>query len=333
MHFSTPAVAALAAALFCACAHRASATPREDLANAAQAFEEAALRNADDSSLQSVVRKWTGPIRVAVRNPGKAPTLVPLVMRAIRNIADIAGLSVSEVDKETDANFVVFFDENETAGRTDCHAWAQGRNGVLTHGEIKVNPATRAPVDYCIAHEPMHAFGFLSHPHGADSVLSYVYHRTALTALDRDMIMVLYDPSMKPGTLPLKASVQGCALMARVMSIGPADAQAVCEARRTVARTHAGESFVWATATLRRTAGGCGDTATYMVDLYADKVSFGFADIWRTFTADAGGAFGNTFTVKTTPNPIDLKIAGNLRSRVVSAENLTRGCRWEGKLD
>ena len=47
--------------------------------------------------------------------------------------------------------------------------------------------------DTCIVHEAMHAFGFPSHPHDADSVLNNVYRRRTLTPLDGHLIERTHD--------------------------------------------------------------------------------------------------------------------------------------------
>ncbi len=311
----------------------ANATPRDELADAARAFDEAVLRNQDDSSQQVAPRKWMGPIRIAVRNPAKAPNLVPHAINAIRSIAKVANIEVSEVEKEVDANFVIFFDENETNGKINCVAWARLKNWAVSGVDIKINPSYRGRLDNCIIHEALHGFGLLSHPHAADSVLSYVYQRSTLTPLDVNLIKTLYDPALKPGTAPLAASVAASQRLAELMSSSEADRQEVCSPRKRAERTANGESFLITTATLKRTAGKCGERATYWVNLYPDKLSFGFVDIWRSFTPDAAGVYGGSFTVDAKPKPLDFKLSGNLKTRVVSAQNLTQECAWEGTLN
>lgn len=326
--------AAALAGVFLSVSAMASTASREELADAAQAFDESVLRIQDDSTRQSSVRKWTGPIKVAVRNPGKAPGLVHPTIKAIRAIAELAKLEVSEVElTDPGVNFVIFFDENELFnGQLGCQSTAPTRNWVIQRAEIKINPAFRGHIDNCIVHEALHAFGFYSHPHGADSVLSYVYRRTALTRLDVNLIKTLYDPAMRPGLTPLRASVQACQILARLMDSSAQDTREVCDSRRRAERHANGETFQLALATLKRTAGTCAQRATYMVNLYPDKISFGYADGWRTFTSDASGAFGGSFTVQMKPNPLDFKLSGNLKSRIVTVENLTQKCAWDGKL-
>jgi hypothetical protein len=312
----------------------ASAAPRDDLAVAAQAFDESVLRNQDDTTRQSPVRRWKGPIRVAVRNPGKAPGLVPPTVKAIRAIAEVAKLEVSEVESaDPGANFVIVFDENEMFnGKLGCQASAPTRNWVIERAEIRISPSFRGQIDNCIIHEALHAFGFYSHPHGADSVLSYVYKRTALTELDVNLIKALYDPALRPGLVPLRASVQACQVLARLMASREQDAREICDPHRRAERFADGEAFQLGVATLKRTAGACAERAVYLVNLYPNKVSFGYGDIWRTFPSDASGAFGGSFTVPLKTKPLDIKLSGNLKSRIVNLENLTQKCAWDGLL-
>ena len=79
----------------------------------------------------------------------------------------------------------------------------------------------------------MHSFGFLSHPHAAPSVLSYVNKgQRSLTPLDSDLIHTLYDPRLTAGVMPAAASQLACRILAeRMKSSGP-DIEAVCCDRR-----------------------------------------------------------------------------------------------------
>jgi hypothetical protein len=51
---------------------------RDALADAARAFDEAALRADDDNAKPKPVRKWLAPIRLAFANPSAAPALVEI---------------------------------------------------------------------------------------------------------------------------------------------------------------------------------------------------------------------------------------------------------------
>jgi hypothetical protein len=321
----------LGTTLLLACA--AAAAPRDDLAQAATAFDESVLRNNDDSSQPSSVRKWTRPLRIAVRNPGASPGLVPSSIKAVRTIAEKAGLEAAETERTDGANFVIYFDENGQLGKNNCQAFPRWEKWALVHAEIRINPGYRGSLDNCFIHEAMHAFGFLSHPHAADSVLSYVYQRRELTPLDVNLIRVLYDPAMKVGTPPQAASAQACDLLARVMGAGVGDRQAVCDGRTPALRTPAGEGFEARRLALPRTAGAegaCSKQANYPVRIYPDRISFGYTDGWHSFPVDAAGMFAGSFTNEKNNNLY--RLSGNLKRSSVKVENATAGCVWEGSL-
>jgi|SRR5580693_3437932 hypothetical protein len=102
----------------------------------------------------------------------------------------------------------------------------------IYRADLKVNPAYASSIDACIIHEAMHSFGFISHPHAADSVLSYVYKRRALTALDRHLIRTLYDPRLAPNLAAQPASQLACRILGERLAVSGADIEAVCSARK-----------------------------------------------------------------------------------------------------
>ena len=214
----------------------AQAQSRETLAEAARAFDESALRSNDDNTKPMPVRKWMAPIRLGFANPGAAPGLVDLARQGIKTIAAEAGVVVVDLAaNDSTANFVVHFDENGLNGKSGyCFGsawWDKGK--VIYKGELRLNPTRIRDFDRCAIHEPMHSFGFLSHPHAAPSVLSYVNKgQRSLTPLDADLIHTLYDPRLTPGMMPAAASQLACRILAeRMRSSGP-DIEAVCRDRR-----------------------------------------------------------------------------------------------------
>lgn len=213
----------------------AIAQTRDDLATAARAFDEGALRSDDNNAKPIAIRKWTAPIRLAFRNPGGAPGLVEPTRQAIRAIAAETGsIAVTDVDtNDTTANYLVSFDENESpSGKRNCYAQAWWKAWAINRAELKVNPAQGSGIDVCIIHEALHSFGFLSHPHGADSVLSYVYKRRALTSTDVHLIHTLYDPRMTTGLQPAAASQLGCRILGARMGSSADDIAAICTDRK-----------------------------------------------------------------------------------------------------
>lgn len=209
---------------------------REALADAARAFDESALRAQDDNAKPMPIRKWMAPIKLAFSNPGAMPVLVELSRQGLKTVATEAGIPVVDLAApESTANFIVYFDENGTRGQAgDCSAngWWD-KNRVIYKGELRINPTRNRDVDRCVIHEPMHAFGFFSHPHAALSVLSYVYKaQRTLTPLDKHLFHTLYDTRMTPGMPPAAASQLACRILGERMATPATDVEAVCQDRK-----------------------------------------------------------------------------------------------------
>lgn len=214
----------------------AQAQSRETLADAARAFDESALRANDDNAKPMPVRKWMSPIRLAFANPGAAPGLVDMATQGIKTVAAEAGVVVSVLTaNDSTANFLVHFDENGLNGKSGyCFgsAWWD-KSKVINRGELRLNPTRIRDFDRCAIHEPLHSFGFLSHPHAALSVLSYVNKaQRTLTPLDSDLIHTLYDPRLAPGLLAAPASQLACRILGERMRSSATDIEAVCRDRR-----------------------------------------------------------------------------------------------------
>ncbi len=209
---------------------------RGSLADAARAFDEAALRSQDDNAKPMPIRKWIGPIRIAFATPTAAPALVDISRQGVRTLAVEANIAVIDIaDLGSTANFVVYFDENGLRGQAgDCSAKAWwDKNKVINKGELRINPVRIRDIDRCAVHEPMHALGFFSHPHSALSVLSYVYKaQRTLTVLDKHLIHTLYDPRLATGMAPAPASQLACRILGERLGSSMADIEAVCRDRQ-----------------------------------------------------------------------------------------------------
>jgi len=213
----------------------ALAQSRATLADAARAFDESALRSNDDSAKPMPVRKWMAPIKLAFANPSASPGLVELSRQGVKTLAVEAGIEVIDLTDADAANYVIYFDENGLRGRAgDCSAngwW--NKNRVMYKGELRINPTRNRDVDRCTIHEPMHTLGFFSHPHGAQSVLSYVYKaQRSLTPLDKHLIRTLYDRRMTPGLAAAPASQLACRILGERLGSTAADIEAVCRERK-----------------------------------------------------------------------------------------------------
>jgi hypothetical protein len=214
----------------------AQAQPREALAEAARAFDESALRASDDNAKPMPVRKWMAPIRLAFANPTAASSLVEPSTRGIKTVAAEAGVAVVVLaDNDATANFVVHFDENGLNGKSG-YCWGSAwwdKSKVIYKGELRLNPTRIRDFDRCAIHEPLHSFGFLSHPHAAPSVLSYVNKaQRTLTPLDVHLIRTLYDPRLTPGMAPAAASQLACRTLGERLGSSAGDIEAVCNSRR-----------------------------------------------------------------------------------------------------
>jgi hypothetical protein len=217
----------------------ASADARADLAAAAQAFEQAALRIQDSDDKPRGVVRWAQPIVYAVRNAYASPTVEREAFAAVQRIAGIAGLSVQQADSaDPRANYLVIFTDNEApampgqAGSRTCFSRSSWKGGQMTKVELNLNFANIRLMQRCVVHEALHGFGFNSHPHSADSLLSYVYGRSDLTTLDIRMIETLYDRRLRPGMPRPEAAKQACRILGEKMNTPASDIEAVCPLRR-----------------------------------------------------------------------------------------------------
>ncbi|MBM3521888.1 MAG: DUF2927 domain-containing protein [Alphaproteobacteria bacterium] len=171
-----------------------------------QAFDETALWHDGKTLVQT--KKWTGAIRLQiVGNSGDS--FERFAVESVEEAAKLAGIRVERATG-SDANFVVKFEDTanyhiggRAAGCYSATRW--NPRGEIIHGELFINYSMRNQLRECIVHETMHAFGFPGHPHGLDSVLSYVYRRDRLTELDIAAFRVLYDQRMRTGLYYLPA--------------------------------------------------------------------------------------------------------------------------------
>jgi serine/threonine protein kinase len=73
----------------------------------------------------------------------------------------------------------------------------------------------------------------------------------------------------------------------------------------------------------------CQATAEYVARVFANRLDLQLRGGWQTFAADKAGAFARSF-----PSPwtgaFTLLVKGNLKTRLVSVENVTSHCLWEG---
>jgi serine/threonine protein kinase len=72
----------------------------------------------------------------------------------------------------------------------------------------------------------------------------------------------------------------------------------------------------------------CNATAYYVARVFANRLDLQFRGGWQTFAADKAGDFARRF-----PSPVNgtpLSVKGNLKTRLVSVENVGSRCVWRG---
>jgi hypothetical protein len=199
------------------------------LVEAARAFDEAALR-VNDVHPANLVR-WAGPIFMAIAESDDIRPLAPQIEASVRLVAGFAGIPVALVAIDhPQANFLIR--RTETAGRAACRTAIYSRGGRIARVEVAIHPTPGAAVTRCINHEVMHAFGFRSHAHAAQSILSY--RQTAMiehSPLDRLLLETLYDPRLQPGMELSSAGVAACSILAEKLGVARRDAAAHCARR------------------------------------------------------------------------------------------------------
>lgn len=209
MHFRRWWCAAVvAAAAVLAVPGAATANDEKRVEHYLQAFYESALWHDGKSAVW--VRKWAQPLRVRLTGL-MAEVHGDFVLSRLKAVTEIAGLEYSVLqtgDKNT--NFLIEFVDssslvaNGRAAGCVTHTYS-GPGNTYAYAHVLINLRMGAELGHCISHELMHALGFPGHPHGMDSVLSYVHRRDDLTETDRMSLRVLYDRRIEPGAFQLPA--------------------------------------------------------------------------------------------------------------------------------
>ncbi len=73
----------------------------------------------------------------------------------------------------------------------------------------------------------------------------------------------------------------------------------------------------------------CNATAYYVARVFANKLDLQFRGGWQTFEADKAGDFARSFPGPA-PGTYTLLVKGNLKTRLVSVENVSGHCQWRG---
>jgi hypothetical protein len=202
------------------------------LADAARAFDDAALR-VSDSRPASLVR-WTGPIYLAISDADGLRGLAAEIEASVRTQAAIARVPVTRVDfNDPRRNFVVA--PADRGGRAACLAGINSQAGRIVSVDVAIYLNGRGSLTRCINHEVMHGFGFRSHAHEAMSILSYkMKKQTQISALDRTLIETMYDARLQPGMTPEAATATAWRILAEKLGVSAAETNAECGNRAAV---------------------------------------------------------------------------------------------------
>jgi hypothetical protein len=73
----------------------------------------------------------------------------------------------------------------------------------------------------------------------------------------------------------------------------------------------------------------CSATAIYISRVFANRLDLQLRGGWQTFAADKAGDFARSFPAPSN-SKFTLLVKGNLKTRLVSVENVTSHCLWKG---
>lgn len=185
-------------------------------------FDEMALWH--DNRDPVPVRKWNQNLRVRMTGP-MSSNYDDLVMEWLNKIAGLAKLKVERVAPgATDENLLILFDESSyyvvNGRRAGCVAETRySANGVIAKATLTINLNMGLGLRQCIIHELMHAVGFPGHPHGINTVLSYMYQSETLTEIDQMSLRILYDPRIQASMLHLPALMAARQIIAEQLGL------------------------------------------------------------------------------------------------------------------
>lgn len=197
------------------------------LAAALGMFNEAALWRDNmahsDNRPQPIagIIRFNEPIRIFLGRTS-SNSLPADAERLTREAAGLAGVAVSVVDAVGNANFRFdFFADNATppgVPPTGCGT----ATDVRATGLVSVTLYIRISRPDCLAHEILHGFGLVGHPHEFDTLLSYKRppgQRERFTELDRLALRTLYRSGLTVGTFHLPALLVARQFMAEELGL------------------------------------------------------------------------------------------------------------------
>lgn len=156
-----------------------------------------------------MIVKWQKPILYRVETPSARPDVAAFAVATLQRQAAIAGLEARAATAQETPNYTISFRSGGSFAADNRQAICAAGPSYNTSGLIQqasLQISLSAPsLERCIAHEVLHSFGLLNHPHRLNSILSYYTDATDLTEADKVMLLALYDPRIRPGMSRLAA--------------------------------------------------------------------------------------------------------------------------------
>jgi hypothetical protein len=161
----------------------------------------------DQRGVPLLLQRWEQPIRYRLSG-SDAERYRPVVVRALTSAAQAANVSLTEAAPDAQAAGVanltvelVDVDGSDLPPDTPCVTQTTVNNFVLSSVRMRLR---RDKAAECVHHEAMHALGVPGHPSGR-TVLSYFASRNdALTDMDRVLLAVWYERSLRAGAAPFE---------------------------------------------------------------------------------------------------------------------------------
>ncbi len=182
-------------------------------------FNEAALWNAPGAApatpRSGIMKMAPSPIRAFFQQSSTSSVRTDAI-EALGEVAKIAGYALEIVDSADKATMILEFlqDYQRPAGRDSA--------GCMTRYGPPILVSVRVNQSNCIRHEYMHAFGFPSHPHEFNTVLSYTRQgstRLKLTDIDELALRTMYGAKLTAGMYHLPALVAARQYMAEELGL------------------------------------------------------------------------------------------------------------------
>lgn len=189
-----------------------AATPSHD--DILRGFDASALWAARDDvafggayNPTGMIVKWQKPILYRVEAAAR-PDVAAFAVKTLQRQAAIAGLEARAATAQEAPNYTISFRSGSFAADNRQAICAAGpsynTSGLINHASLQISLSAPS-LERCIAHEVLHSFGLLNHPHRLNSLLSYYTEATDLTEADKVMLLALYDPRIRPGMSRLAA--------------------------------------------------------------------------------------------------------------------------------